>query len=198
MRRNREASGKHEGLKNRSNAPIGVIRHRSRITNNHGLLPDISPQSTWGRLYRDTVSAVYSHLGGQERASELELMTARQLAVLNVEAVYQATKIGMARNEGREPEACALDLYIKLINASRRHAEALGWQRKQIDVTPDLHSYLRAKSAEPAAVDLEVAPTGANGPAGEDPLIQSSVGTPSEGSRAQIDTPPSSPSSPPA
>ena len=64
-------------------------------------------------------------------------------AVLDTELIYQADKIGTARNNGKEPEPALLDLFCRLVNASRRECEALGWERTARDVTMSLADYIR-------------------------------------------------------
>ena len=117
--------------------------HRSRITNGSKLLPSVHPQSTWARVYRDTLDTLHSHLGGEDFASAPQLMHARYAAVLDTELIYQADKIGTARNNGKEPEPALLDLFCRLVNASRRECEALGWERTARDVTMSLADYIR-------------------------------------------------------
>jgi len=61
--------------------------HRSRITNGSKLLPSVHPQSTWARVYRDTLDTLHSHLGGEDFASAPQLMHARYAAVLDTELI---------------------------------------------------------------------------------------------------------------
>jgi hypothetical protein len=124
--------------------PLGQRRMRSRITNGTRLLPSVHPQSVWGRIMKDTVDGLVSHLGGPDNVSETQRMACRRIAVLEVEMVFQEDRIGQLRCEGREPAPELLDLYCRLGNAQRRFCEALGWQRVPRDATPDIDQYIRA------------------------------------------------------
>ena len=53
---------------------------RSRLTNGRDLLPGVDGRSTWARLLRDVSSAMYVHLGGEDRISEPQRMLVRRVA----------------------------------------------------------------------------------------------------------------------
>ncbi len=83
-----------------------------------------------------------SALGGAAEASELEVMVARRIALLDTELTFLEDKIGMLRAEGKEPDPKDLDLYSRLTNTHRRQSEVLGFERRMKDVTP--HSAIRS------------------------------------------------------
>lgn len=118
---------------------------RSAITNGSSLLPNIDGRSLWARLLRDTVQALESHCGGE--LTEVERMTARRAAALEVELVHLEAEFARIRGEGRAPDATMLDLYSRLAGGQRRHLEALGMQRKPRDLVPDPLEYARGKAA---------------------------------------------------
>jgi hypothetical protein len=119
---------------------------RSRIGNGSALFPTVDGRSIWARLFRDTYSAVIAHCGGADAVSELERIDARRIAGLEAELVHLENNFALARAEGAEPSANALDLYARLANSQRRLSEALGWQRRPRDVTPNASLYLDGHS----------------------------------------------------
>lgn len=96
---------------------------------------------------RDVYVALVTHCGGEDYLSEPLRMTARRVASLEAELVYMEDGFAKARAEGHAPEASELDLYSRLSNTQRRHLEAVGWERKLRDVTPDLAKYIEAAKA---------------------------------------------------
>jgi hypothetical protein len=131
-----------------SEASLSVLKHRSRITNGSELLPGIDGRSAWARLLRDQIEALTAHLGGADRMSEPERMTARRAAALEAELVFLEAKIAELRTAGLEPPERLVDLYARLANGQRRHLEALGFDRRQRDVTPDPLAYARERALE--------------------------------------------------
>lgn len=131
-------------------ADASAARHaaaRSRITNGRDLLPDVDRRTPWARYFRDVVEALATHVGGADRQSEPERMTARRIAALEAELAAMEVRFAQLREAGESPTANDLDLYARLGNAQRRHLEAIGMQAKVRDVTPDLRGYLEAKRA---------------------------------------------------
>lgn len=125
---------------------------RSRVTNGVGLLPSVDGRSSWARIMRDTLSAMLTHLGGADLASEPQRMLARRVAALEAELIHLEDKFARARAEGREPNAADLDLYSRIASAQRRHLEAIGLQRVPRDITPDLSDYIK-RGRRPAEVE---------------------------------------------
>lgn len=117
---------------------------RSRLTNGSELLPGTDARSGWARLFKDVVLNLESHCGGV--MSEVERMTARRAAALEVELCHIEAEFARQRAAGDVPDAATLDLYSRLAGGQRRHLEALGTQRRPRDVTPDLQTYLKAKA----------------------------------------------------
>ena len=76
----------------------------SRLTNTRALLPGIDQRSTWARLLRDVVSAMYAHLGGEDRTSEPQRMLVRRVACFEAELCHLEFAFAQARAEGRAPE----------------------------------------------------------------------------------------------
>lgn len=131
-------------------ADASPARHaatRSRITNGTDLLPDVDRRSPWARYFRDVFEAMADHVGGADRQSEPERMTARRIAALEAELAAMESRFAQLRELGESPTPTDLDLYSRLANGQRRHLEAIGMQRRVRDVTPDLTSYLQAKRA---------------------------------------------------
>jgi len=127
---------------------------RSRISNGTELLPGVDLRSTWARFMRDTYnSLVHSHLGGADYASEVQKMQCRRIATLEAELVHAEARIAAKRAKGEEPSGNDLDLYCRLGNAQRRHAEVLGWRPAQKDITPSLSTIIEQQAAEDAEVE---------------------------------------------
>lgn len=120
---------------------------RSRIANGSDLLPQTDGRSAWARMFRDVVEAMAAHVGGVDRMSEPERLTARRVAALEAELVAMESKFATARADGGEPAASDLDLYSRVSNTQRRHLEALGMARRPRDVVPDLQIYVQGKAA---------------------------------------------------
>lgn len=120
--------------------------HRSRLTNGSTFLPTVDGRSLWARLMRDTFAAMVSHAGGIDHMPDTKRMTARRIAALEAELIHMEDKFARTRAEGGEPSADDLDLYGRLANGQRRHLEAIGWDRAQIDATPTLAQYIDGRS----------------------------------------------------
>jgi hypothetical protein len=122
-------------------------RTRSRVANGSGLLPSVDGRSTWGRLFRDVVESLESHVGGANRQAEPERLISRRVATLEAELVAMESRFAQLRGKGDAPTMGDLDLYSRLSNTQRRHLEALGIQRRPRDLVPDLSSYIEGKAA---------------------------------------------------
>jgi len=114
---------------------------RARITNGKRLLPTAHARSVWARIMGDTFAAILAHIGGPDQATEPQRLTARRVAVLETEMLFQEDKLARLRQDGKEPDGDMLTLYAALGNAQRRHLEAIGYQRVPRDITPDPLTY---------------------------------------------------------
>ena len=116
---------------------------RSRLTNGRDLLPGVDRRSTWARLLRDVVSAMFAHLGGEDLASEPQRMLVRRVACFEAELCHLEFAFAQARAEGRVPDAADLDLYSRMTSAQRRLLEACGLERRPRDFVQDPLTYAR-------------------------------------------------------
>lgn len=128
---------------------VNPKKGRSRLTNGRDLLPGVDGRSTWARLLRDVISAMYAHLGGEDLASEPQRMLVRRVACFEAELCHLEFAFAQARAEGRAPEAAELDLYSRMTSAQRRLLEACGLERRPREITLDPLEY--AKRFEPTS-----------------------------------------------
>ena len=134
----------HKAKTARANtAEVNPKKGRSRLTNGRDLLPGVDGRSTWARLLRDVISALYAHLGGKDLASEPQRMLVRRVACFEAELCHLEFAFAQARAEGRAPEAADLDLYSRMTSAQRRLLEACGLDRRPRDITPDPLEYAK-------------------------------------------------------
>jgi hypothetical protein len=113
-------------------------KHRSRVTNGKRLLPSVDSRSVWGRLLRDSYTAMINHCGGPDIISEPRRMASRRVAVLETELCFLEDKMARIRGEGGEPDANLLDLYARLAGQQKRQNELVGYDRVAKDITPTL------------------------------------------------------------
>jgi len=95
--------------------------------------------------YRETkqlVAEIESALGGAEHLSPMERQMIQHGAVLGAIAQDMETKYLL----GRHVDLVAL---TRVLNAQRRAFDAIGYQRRQRDVTPSLDSVLVGLNKEP-------------------------------------------------
>lgn len=118
---------------------------RSRLTNGSAMLPGTDGRSAWARLLRDVIANLEHHCGGE--LNEVERMTARRAAALEVELCHLEASFAAIRAEGGQPSPEALDLYSRLAGGQRRHLEALGMAKRAKDIVPDPLDYARSKAA---------------------------------------------------
>src|SRR4029453_14795041 len=111
---------------NANTAEANPKKGRSRLTNGRDLLPGVDGRSTWARLLRDVISAMFAHLGGEDLASEPQRMLVRRVACFEAELCHLEFAFAQARAEGRVPDAADLDLYSRMTSAQRRLLEACG------------------------------------------------------------------------
>jgi hypothetical protein len=113
--------------------------HRARETNGK-LLPSVDGRSVWARRLRDLIEMHLSDLGGEDRVSEAEKSIVRRASTLEVELERLEAKFAQAGEASRED----LDMYSRVAGNLRRLLEAIGLGRRAVDVTPDLHAYVKA------------------------------------------------------
>jgi hypothetical protein len=128
--------------------PLHSMRSReqhSRVTNGSTLFAEagIDLRSAWARRFRDIFELHVSDLGGVEAVSEAEQSICRRISTLTVE--LERLECRLVKQE--EPDDRLLDLYQRTSNTLRRLLESIGLERRQRDVTPDLHRYIAAANA---------------------------------------------------
>lgn len=92
------------------------------------------------RLYGQAVADVISDLGGEDHVSRAELELVRRAAGLSVLAALAESRLLTG-------EAIEVSELVSVGNAQRRILATLGLQRRPIDTTPDLQTYLKTKEA---------------------------------------------------
>jgi hypothetical protein len=112
-------------------------RQRSSITNGSKLLAGIDGRSAWVRCAKDVIAA---HLSDVPDASAAERSIIRRAAVLTVELERLETQFALAG----EADAETLDLYGRVSGNLRRLLEAVGLQRRCMEVGPTLTDLIRA------------------------------------------------------
>ena len=105
---------------------------RSRITNDHGLLPDVDGRSIWARRFRDLVELHIADKGGVLNVSEGTKALIRRASTLIVELERLEAKF--AGNGGASADE--LDRYGRGANTLRRLLLAIGLERRARDITP--------------------------------------------------------------
>jgi hypothetical protein len=105
---------------------------RSRITNGSALLPTIDGRSIWARRLRDVIALHASDLGGSDHISEAERSLVRRAGALTVELEHLEERF-LTNGEATPNQ---LELYGRTANTLRRLLEALGLERRAVDVTP--------------------------------------------------------------
>jgi hypothetical protein len=128
-------------------AEVNPKKGRSRLTNGRDLLPGVDGRSTWARLLRDVISAMFSHLGGEDITSEPQRMLVRRIACFEAELCHLEFAFAQARAEGKAPTPTDLDLYSRMTSAQRRLLEAVGLDRRPRDFVQDPLTYAAAYSS---------------------------------------------------
>lgn len=120
--------------------PVGQkARTRSRITNGSALLHGVDGRSAWVRRRRDIIGEHLSDLGGADNTSAADRRIIRCASELSVELEKLEAKFAVAEGASAED----LDLYRRTANDLRRLLEAVGLQRRAVDVGPGLGELLR-------------------------------------------------------
>ncbi len=125
-----------------ASAATAKLPNRSAVTNGSELLPGVDGRSTWVRRLRDLIGLHIADLGGEDAISEAERSIVRRVATLTVELERMEAAFAMAG----EAKASDLDLYQRTAGNLRRLLEAVGLQRRQRNVTPDLGAYLEGRA----------------------------------------------------
>ena len=114
-------------------------RGRLRLSNDKKLLPGVDGRTGWVRRCKDLIHAHVSDLGGLDAVTAAERSIVRRACVLSVELELLEAKF--AASDGAERED--LDLYSRASSTLRRLLEAVGLQRRSLDVTPSVRDYVR-------------------------------------------------------
>ena len=121
---------------------------RSRVTNGSALLPGVDGRSCWARRCRDIIAA---HLSDIPDASAAERSIIRRASVMTVELERLEREFALAGEA--DPET--LDLYGRVAGNLRRLLEAVGLERRSLDVndgrTPLQRHLARIKQIEQQA-----------------------------------------------
>jgi hypothetical protein len=107
---------------------------RSAISNGSALLPDLDHRSAWSRRLRDLIASHVSDLGGEDLLSAAELALVRRAAMLTLQ--LELLEQRFSENERGKATPSELNEYQRATNSLRRVLEALGVERRSIDVTP--------------------------------------------------------------
>jgi hypothetical protein len=122
------------------------LEQRSRVTNGSSLFAEagIDLRGPWARRFRDVFELHISDLGGVDAVSEAEQSICRRISTLTVE--LERLECRLVKQEA--PDDKLLDLYQRVSNTLRRLLESVGLERRQRDVTPDLHRFIAAEMAK--------------------------------------------------
>ena len=104
-------------------------------------LSDLDKRTTAYRRTEFLISRIENDLGGADQLSAAQAQIVRRAALTSAMAEDLAAQ--WLAGEPIDPM-----LFCTLSNAERRLYETVGLQRRPRDVTPDLKSYLAARSAE--------------------------------------------------
>ena len=109
-------------------------------------LDDLDRRTKAAQRAFDLHDRLVAERGGAESMSVLRYSMTRSVAVLS--AMVEDLQVKWLRGERIEPATIAT-----LLNARRREAEIVGIDPLPKDVTPDLKTYLDARSEPPAEAD---------------------------------------------
>lgn len=101
-------------------------------------IEDLDGRTAAARRARELVDSITSDLGGDDRITEGTRQLARRAAVLG--ALVESSEVSMLAGGDVD-----LSEYLMAVNAQRRVLATIGLERKSVDVTPTLASYLEAK-----------------------------------------------------
>lgn len=114
-------------------------------------LSDLDGRTAAARAARALIGDLESDLGGADRLSAGERVIVGRAAV----ATAMIEDIEARWLSGRPLDVAA---YCALVNVQRRLLTTVGLQRRSRDVTPDLASYVAAKTAAPTEPPAAVGP----------------------------------------
>lgn len=130
---------------------------RTKVSNGRALLHDVDNRLLWVRRLRDILAA---HLSDIPDASVSERSIIRRAGVLTVELERLEAKFAVAG----EASAEELDIYARVAANLRRLLEAVGLERRQLNVTtPTVEEYSAHKKRQREAavvVEAEAVPLG--------------------------------------
>jgi len=110
------------------------------------VLPGVDGRSVWMRRLRDLIDLHVADLGGVESVSAAERSIVRRAATLTVELERMEGAFALAGEAAPD----ALDLYQRTAGNLRRLLESVGLQRRQRDITQDVHEYVAREHPKPA------------------------------------------------
>jgi hypothetical protein len=113
---------------------------RSRVTNGSDLFAgDVDHRTAYARRAKDLMALHVSDAGGDNYISEATRSIIRRAVTLTIE--IERLESAWA-GQGGCSDVSQLDLHQRASGNLRRLLEAIGLERKQRDVTPDLSDYL--------------------------------------------------------
>lgn len=108
----------------------------------------VDGRSREAKLYGAAVGDIVSDLGGESEVSRAELELVRRAAGLSVLAALAESRL----LAGDDLDVSEL---VSIGNAQRRLLATLGLQRRAVDTTPDLQTYLKQKAREKAEANAD-------------------------------------------
>src|SRR5262249_12391023 len=108
-----------------------LATRRTRVATGSQLWAGVDGRSLWARRAGELLAAHISDLGGEGNISEAERVLAKRVAVLVTELERRESAFAQAGQVDDE----ALAIYQTTVNTLRRTLEALGLERRAIDVT---------------------------------------------------------------
>jgi hypothetical protein len=129
-------------------AKRGMSQHVAKLDVHEGRKQEharLLPLPAGWEADRDLLMDEYvNDMGGCDNCSMAERSLIRRIATMSVE--LNRLEVRFAQQE--EPAPNYLALYCTLANSMRRLMESVGLQRRAVDITPDLGTYLKAKAIE--------------------------------------------------
>lgn len=126
-------------------------RQRSAVTNGKRLFVKRPGDTAFARRFRDILAEIISDIGGHDAGlSEGQRQLARRCATLS---------LACERMEGEAAagKAIDVDLYGQMTDRLGRAFHRLGLKRQNIKTVPTLSDYLRERTINDDAVDVEAA-----------------------------------------
>jgi hypothetical protein len=121
-------------------APIGYRkpRNRSRVANDHSVLPDVDGRGIVARRFKDIAGAILADLAGPDQCSETRKQLIRRFAAAAVLAEQMESRLANG-------EQIDIAVHAMLSNTLVRLAAKIGIERVPRDVSsPSLNDYLKA------------------------------------------------------